>query len=178
MDDPWKSLENDARARFMSSLRRAGVLIAGFLVVALALRVGDESLASAVLGIFLGVMVGVTSSGMADAIREIYRTLTKDDNGVRLILVSVIGVVALFLYFHLISERSQRGLGSLLEIFHKHPSYASAFGVTAVPSFLVTLWWLARRRRTAMSKMSSKEHGKKRDRNKTRRRSSDRLGEM
>lgn len=164
MENPWKSLENHARARLMSSLRHAGVLIAGFLAMALALAVGGESLGLAVAGIFLGVTVGAAASGMADVIRETYRNLTKDDNGLRLVLVSVIGVVAVILFLYLISERSQRSFGSLFEILHENPSYVRSIGVTAVPSFLVTLWWLARRRRTAVSQMGSKKHGKRRDR--------------
>ena len=170
MDDPLKSLENHAHARMKSSLRHAGLLIAGLLGGALAIRVGGESFGLAVFGIFLGVAVGELSSGMAETIREFYRNLTKDDNGVRLILVSVIGVVALFLFFYLFSERLQRNVWSVLESFHEHPAYTARIGVTAAPSFLVTLWWLTRPRRTAMSKMSSKNPGKKRDRNKTRRR--------
>ena len=117
MEDPLKSFQERARARFTSSLRHAGILFAGLLGTTFAVRVGGESFGLAVLGIFLGVAVGGLSSGMADTILETYRHLTKDDSGVRLVLVSVIGAVALFLFFYLISERLQRSVGSVLESF-------------------------------------------------------------
>jgi hypothetical protein len=171
MENPRKSLEQAAQARFMSSLRSAGVLLACFLVAALTLPLGT-SFTLAVAGIFLGIMAGTAFSGMADALRKIYLIFTKDENGLRLALVSIIGVAALILLLHSMSGRSQRSFGTLFEILQKTPSYAFAIGVTAVPSFLATLWWLARRRRPTMSRIDAEAHGNRRDRNKRRRRSS------
>jgi hypothetical protein len=155
----------------MSSLRSAGFLLAAVLAVGIALPMG-ESFALAVIGIFLGFAVGATLSDMADLIGRGYRKLTKDDNAVRLVLVSVIGVVAVFLFLHLISERSQRSFGELFKILTENPHYAYTIGLTAVPTCLATLWWRARRRVTATAQPRAKEPSKKRDRKKRRRRPS------